>query len=77
MDYIVKVAKRRGLYHIREKKMDIIMKRDKMIKGSLDYLDPQVLSDCTYGFPAVCQTVGVRWNLTKPVDHSDPGPEIA
>ena len=31
MDYIVKVAKRRGLYYIREKKMDYIMKHDKMI----------------------------------------------
>ena len=30
MDYIVKVAKRRGLYYIRGKKMDYIMKHDKM-----------------------------------------------
>ena len=31
MDYIEKVAKRRRLYYIREKKMGYIMKHDKMI----------------------------------------------
>ena len=31
MDYIEKVAKRRGPYYIREKKMDYIMKQNKMI----------------------------------------------
>ena len=31
MDYIVKVAKRRGLYYITQKKMDYIMEPYKMI----------------------------------------------